>query len=99
MLLAAVGASVLPKWRIGIVLVIVLCVANVPSIVKEYHKPHEDWRGATAAVLSSAAPGDAVVFFPFYTRIMLDYYAAQHAALPRPRCTSSLLLTTMAEKT
>ena len=25
--------------------------------------------------LSSAAPGDAVAFFPFYTRIMLDYYS------------------------
>ena len=78
-LLAAIGASILPKWRIGILLVIVLCAANIPSVVKEYHKPREDWRGATAAVLSSAAPGDAVVFFPFYTRIMLDYYSEQHA--------------------
>jgi hypothetical protein len=79
-LLAAVGASILSRWRIGLVLVVVLCVANVPSIVKQYHKPREDWRDATATVLSSAAPGDAVVFFPFYTRIMMDYYAAQGAA-------------------
>jgi mannosyltransferase len=77
-LLAAIGASILPKWRIGVALVIVLCVANVPSIVKKYHKPREDWRGATATVLSSAAPGDAVVFFPFYTRVMLDYSASQN---------------------
>jgi 4-amino-4-deoxy-L-arabinose transferase-like glycosyltransferase len=81
-LLAAVGASVLSKWRIGLVLVVALCVANVPSIVKQYHKPREDWRGATATVLSSAAPGDAVAFFPFYTRIMMDYYAAQDASAP-----------------
>jgi 4-amino-4-deoxy-L-arabinose transferase-like glycosyltransferase len=79
-LLAAVGASILTKWRSGLVLVVALCVANVPSILNEYHKPREDWRGATATVLSSAAPGDAVVFFPFYTRIMMDYYASRHAA-------------------
>ena len=78
-LLAALGASILSKWRIGLVLMIVLCVTNVPTIVKRYHKPREDWRGATATVLSSAAPGDAVAFFPFYTRIMMDYYAGQHA--------------------
>jgi mannosyltransferase len=79
-LIAALGASILSKWRIGLLLVIVLCVANAPSIVKKYNKPREDWRGATATVLSSAAPGDAVVFFPFYTRIMMDYYASQQGA-------------------
>jgi mannosyltransferase len=79
-LLAAIGAGILPKWRIGIVVVVALCAANIPSVVKEYHKPREDWRGATAAVLSSATPGDAVVFFPFYTRLMFDYYSGQHAA-------------------
>jgi mannosyltransferase len=79
-LLATIGAGILSRWRIGLVLVVVLCVANVPSILQSYTKPREDWRGATATVLSSAAPGDAVVFFPFYTRIMLDYYASRDAA-------------------
>ncbi len=50
-LLAAIGAGFLSKWRIGSLLVVVLCVANVPSIVQGYSKPREDWRGATATVL------------------------------------------------
>jgi mannosyltransferase len=83
-LLAAIGAGFLSKLRIGLVLVVVLCVANVPSIVQSYSKPREDWRDATATVFSAATPGDAVVFFPFYTRIMLDYYASQHPASVPP---------------
>jgi mannosyltransferase len=79
-LLAGVGAALMSKWRIGLVLAIVLCAACIPTILKKYNKPREDWRGATGLVLSSAAPGDAVAFFPFYTRIMLDYYSSQHAA-------------------
>ena len=83
-LLAGVGAALLSKWRIGLVLAIVLCAACIPTIVRKYNKPREDWRGATGLVLSSAAPGDAVAFFPFYTRIMLDYYSSQHAADATP---------------
>ncbi len=83
-LLAGVGAALLSKWRIGLVLAIVLCAACIPTIVRKYNKPREDWRGATGLVLSSAAPGDAVAFFPFYTRIMLDYYSSQHAAGATP---------------
>lgn len=79
-LLAGVGAAMLSKWRIGLVLAVVLCAACVPTIVRNYSKPREDWRSATGLVLSSATPGDAVAFFPFYTRIMLDYYSGQHAA-------------------
>ena len=73
-LLAAFGMDALRKWKIGPILVIALCVMSLPAIVKGYHKPREDWRGASNAVLASATPGDAVVFFPFYTRIMFDYY-------------------------
>lgn len=79
-LLAGMGAALLNKWRIGLVLAIVLCAAAVPTIVRNYSKPREDWRGATGLVLRSAAPGDAVAFFPFYTRVMLDYYSSQRAA-------------------
>ena len=32
------------------------------------------------AVLASAAPGDAVAFFPFYSRVMLDYYRDRYGA-------------------
>jgi hypothetical protein len=73
-LLAAVGMTALRKRYVGVVLVIALCALSTPAILKEYQKPREDWRAATDAILASAQPGDAVVFFPFYTRIMLDYY-------------------------
>ena len=74
MLLAALGADCLRKWRIGILLVVLLCGMSIPTIIGDYHKPREDWRSASNSILAAATPGDAVVFFPFYSRIMLDYY-------------------------
>ena len=82
-LLAAVGMSALKKMYAGVVLVIVLCAMSIPAIVKDYHKPREDWRAASNAILTSAQAGDAVVFFPFYTRIMLDYYRDRSMQNPR----------------
>jgi mannosyltransferase len=79
-LLAALGMSVLYRWRIGLFLVVLLCGMSLPAILGEYSKPREDWRGAGNTVLASASPGDAVVFFPFYTRIMLDYYRDRYGA-------------------
>jgi mannosyltransferase len=73
-LLAAAGMTMMKRMHAGILLVIALCATSVPTIFKDYHKPREDWRAASSAILASAQPGDAVVFFPFYTRIMLDYY-------------------------
>ncbi len=73
-LLAAVGMTALRKMYVGVALVVALCAMSVPAIIKDYHKPREDWRAASNAILASAQSGDAVVFFPFYTRIMLDYY-------------------------
>ena len=74
MLLAGLGVSVLDRWHAGIVLAIALCAMSIPTIVSDYNKPREDWRGASNAILATASSGDAVVFFPFYTRVMLDYY-------------------------
>ncbi len=82
LMLAAIGAGVLARWRLGLLVVLALCVADIPSVVKSYHKPREDWRGASNLVLSSASQGDAVAFFPFYTRVMLDYYASQTVGAP-----------------
>jgi len=81
-LLAALGSGFLQKWKLGIALVIALCAASAFAIAGQYHKPREDWRGAINAVLAHAAPGDAVAFFPFYTRVMLDYYSARAGAAP-----------------
>jgi mannosyltransferase len=83
-LLAGIGVSNLRKWRLGLILMVCLCAFSASSIVRKYNKPREDWRGATNLVFRSAAPGDAVAFFPFYTRIMMDYYAGQHAATVPP---------------
>jgi hypothetical protein len=83
-LLAALGVDTLRKWGIGLLLTALLCGMSQTAITKEYHKPREDWRGAGNAVLSSAAPGDAVVFFPFYTRVMLDYYRDRYGASAPP---------------
>ncbi len=84
LLLAALGEDALRRRKTGLLLVVLLCGMSVPTIVGEYHKPREDWRAAGTAVLQAAAPGDAVVFFPFYSRIMLDYYRDRfgHAAPP-----------------
>jgi mannosyltransferase len=79
-LLAALGVDILRKWGIGLVLTALLCGMSQTAITKEYQKPREDWRGACNAVLSSAAPGDAVAFFPFYSRVMLDYYRGRYGA-------------------
>ena len=73
-LLAALGMEALGKWRIGLVLVVGLCAMSLPTIVRQYRKPRENWRAASDVVLSSATTGDAVAFFPFYTRIVFDYY-------------------------
>ncbi len=79
-LLAALGVDTLRKWGIGLVLVALLCGMSQTAITKEYEKPRENWRGASNAVLASAAPGDAVAFFPFYSRVMLDYYRDRYGA-------------------
>jgi len=79
-LLAALGMDALRRWKLGVLLVVLLCGMSIPSIMGDYQKPREDWRGATNAILTAAEPGDAVAFFPFYTRIMLDYYRHRSAA-------------------
>jgi 4-amino-4-deoxy-L-arabinose transferase-like glycosyltransferase len=79
-LLAALGVDRLRKWRIGLSLVVLLCGMSVPAIIGDYDKPREDWRGASNTILAGATPGDAVVFFPFYSRIMLDYYRDRSGA-------------------
>jgi len=81
-LLAAMGMTTLRKMQLGVVLVVALCAMSIPTIVKDYHKPREDWRAASNSILASAQSGDAVVFFPFYTRTMLDYYRDRDRQTP-----------------
>jgi len=73
-MLAARGMIALPKHHLGLWLVLALCVSSIVNIFVGYRKPREDWRNATAAVLASAHPGDAVAIYPNYARPGFDYY-------------------------
>jgi 4-amino-4-deoxy-L-arabinose transferase-like glycosyltransferase len=73
-MLAGRGMNALPQRRLGVWLVIALCVVSVPTIFVGYRKPREDWRNATSVILASAKPGDAVVVYPFYAIVGFDYY-------------------------
>lgn len=79
-LLAGMGVEYFARWRAGLMIAVALCAMCVPAIARSYNKPREDWRGASDFILRSASPGDAVAFSPFYTRIMLDYYAQRYGA-------------------
>jgi 4-amino-4-deoxy-L-arabinose transferase-like glycosyltransferase len=74
LMLAGRGMSALPKRNLGRWLVVVLCAASMVNIVLGYRKPREDWRGATDSIIRSAAPGDALLIYPFYARPGFDYY-------------------------
>jgi mannosyltransferase len=74
-MLAGRGMAALPKRRLGLCLVIVLCAASIPAIFVGYRKPREDWRNATNVILASAQSGDAVVIYPFYAIVGFDYYS------------------------
>ena len=73
-MLAGRGVSALPKRHVGFWLVVVLCVASIPTLFLGYRKPREDWRSATNVILTSAQAGDGVVIYPFYAIPGFDYY-------------------------
>jgi len=73
-MLAGRGTTALSKRHVGLCLVIALCLTSIPTIVRGYHKPREDWREATNVILTSAQAGDAVVIYPFYAIVTFDYY-------------------------
>jgi mannosyltransferase len=74
LMLAGRGMTALPKRNLGLWLVVLLCAASIVNIVRGYYKPREDWRSATDAIITSAAPGDALLIYPFYARPGFDYY-------------------------
>ena len=74
LMLAGRGMTALPKRNLGLWLVVLLCAASIVNIVRGYSKPREDWRSATDAIITSAAPGDALLIYPFYARPGFDYY-------------------------
>jgi hypothetical protein len=77
-MLAALGARMLRGKYVGIAVVVLLCGLSIATDIRAAYKPREDWRGATQAILSSAQPGDAIVFYPFYSRVVFEYYAERY---------------------
>ncbi len=84
-MLAGRGMIELPKRSLGAWLVVAWCALSLVNIFMGYQKPREDWRGATAAVLASASPRDAVVIYPFFARSGFDYYYDRHGRTPQLR--------------
>jgi mannosyltransferase len=74
-LLAAVGISqIRPSW-ISVVSLIVLLSLSARAVLRYYSNPHkEDWRGATAYVVSHASPKDGILFYHGRGRFGFDYY-------------------------
>jgi hypothetical protein len=72
-LLAAVGAFTMRERRRRIVLwaLVFLSLAFIGFL---YTRPKEDWRGASAYVLSHAQPGDAVAVVPKWSEPLFAYY-------------------------
>jgi mannosyltransferase len=68
-----------PGWRVAALLLTLALDAR--SIGWYYtHLEKEDWRDATAYVLTHAAPGDRIVFYAPYTRIPFELYRARAQA-------------------
>ncbi|PYL68888.1 MAG: hypothetical protein DMF22_12260 [Verrucomicrobia bacterium] len=74
-LLAAVGISqVRPSWISGVSLIVLLSLSARADFRYYSHPPKEDWRGATAYVVSHALPKDGILFYPGSVRFGFDYY-------------------------
>jgi len=74
-LLAAVGLSqVRPSWISGVSLIALLALSARADFRYYSHPPKEDWRGATAYVVSHALPKDGILFYPGSVRFGFDYY-------------------------
>jgi mannosyltransferase len=74
-LLAAVGISqIRPSW-ISVVSLIVLLSLSARAVLRYYSDLHkQDWRGATAYVVSHASPKDGILFYRGRGRCGFDYY-------------------------
>jgi len=74
-LLAAVGISqIRPSWISGVSLIVLLSL-SARADLRYYSHPHkEDWRGATAYVVSHAFPKDGILFYNGRARFGFDYY-------------------------
>ena len=80
LLVAAGFGAFRARWIIA-GLATVLVLSSGRSIVKLYTERHkEDWRSATAFVLSQAKPHDAVLFYAYFVRYPFEYYLTRFDA-------------------
>jgi mannosyltransferase len=97
LLFGAPAVAVLLAWgltrprvplRLGIAGVALFLVLRALQLAPSYGVSPEDWKGATAYVLHSTAPGDCTVFYPADGRMGFQYYLSAQArggaTLPRP---------------
>jgi len=54
----------------------------VPTIFSYYTKPKEDWRGATAFLVTHVGPKDGIVFYREYGQQPFDYYRERMGSAP-----------------
>jgi len=75
---------------LGVGLMVVLVGLRVTQIPPSYHEVRDNWRRATASLLSRAKPGDCIAFDVNDGWIDFNYYlagaggASPHGAVPRP---------------
>jgi mannosyltransferase len=70
-----------PRWRVAaLLLALALDARSIGWFYMHFEK--EDWRAATAYILTHAAPGDRIVFYAPYTRIPFDLYRARAQEAP-----------------
>ena len=80
MVVGAVIAGMRPRW-IGVLGAIALIVLSADNLQGWYTViPKEGWRQAIAYVAAHAQPGDALIAYPNYVRLPVDYYMERQAA-------------------
>lgn len=82
-LLASAGlARLRARWLATIVLVIMLALSVRGTWAyyrADFDLAREDWRGATAYILTNSHPGDGILFHSAQARMPFEYYAAAQA--------------------
>jgi mannosyltransferase len=78
LLAVAAFSLVRPRW-LAIAGVLALAVLSANNLRGWYTgMPKEDWRDAVQYVAVHAQPGDAMIVYPNYCRLPVDYYMLQH---------------------
>lgn len=73
-LAAAAGIAWLPRLLRGVVLIVILAFAG-QALQAFYQAPRKDnWRQTVGDVAAMARPGDAMVFYPYFTEIPWSLY-------------------------